>query len=59
MTEYVMAIKERNAGDNRLNGVIWKTEARELSEAKQYFVKLKALSEEAFDQLFVVTEVKK
>ena len=56
MAEYVMAIKERNAGDNRLNGVIWKTEARTLSEAKDYFVRLKDLPEQEFDKLFVVTE---
>jgi len=59
MAKYVMAIKTRNAGDNRLNGVIWNCEAETLSEAKDYFVRLKDLTEKQFDELFIVTEVKK
>ena len=56
MATYVMALKGTG---NELNGVIWNTQAPSLSEAKQYFVKLKNLSEKQFDELFIVTEVKK
>jgi len=59
MAEYVMAIKTRNAGDQTLNAVIWRTQAGSLSEAKQYFVELKQLKEEEFDKMFLVTEVRK
>ena len=59
MAEYVMAIKSRNAGDQTLNTVIWRKQARSLSEAKQYFVELKQLPEEEFDKMFIVTEVRK
>lgn len=59
MAEYIMAIKRRNAGDQTLNTVIWRTQANTLSEAKQYFVALKRLDEQEFDRLFVVTEVRK
>ena len=59
MAEYVMAIKSRNAGDQRLNAVIWRTQAPTLSEAKEYFVKLKQLPEVEFDKMFIVTEIEK
>ena len=59
MAEYIMAIKRRNAGDQTLNTVIWRTQANTLSEAKQYFVALKRLDEQEFDRMFVVTEVRK
>ena len=59
MAEYIMAIKRRNAGDQTLNAVIWRTQAGSLSEAKQYFVALKRLDEQEFDRMFVVTEVRK
>jgi|TARA_R110002072_G_scaffold89723_2_gene200915 hypothetical protein len=59
MAEYIMAIKTRNAGDQTLNAVIWRTQASTLSEAKQYFVALKRLDEQEFDRMFVVTEVRK
>ena len=38
------------------SNVVFKTQANTLSEAKEYFVKLKNLSEEKFDELFIVTE---
>ena len=59
MADYVMAIKSRNAGDQRLNAVIWRTQAHTLSEAKQYFVRLKQLPEKEFDKMFIVTEIEK
>jgi len=59
MAEYVMAIKTRNAGDQTLNAVIWRKQASSLSEAKQYFVRLKQLPEVEFDKMFLVTEVRK
>jgi hypothetical protein len=51
-----MSIKTRDAGDRRLNSVIWRKEASTLSEAKDYFVRLKDLTEEQFDELYIVTE---
>ena len=54
--EYIMALKSKG---NELNSIIWRTNASTLSEAKNYFVKLKDLTEEQFDELFVVVEVKK
>ena len=59
MAIYIMSIKTRNAGDNVLNSQIWRTEADGLSEAKNYFVKLKQLKEVDFDRMFIVTEVNK
>ena len=59
MATYIMAIKTRNAGDQTLNSQIWRTEADGLSEAKKYFVELKQLKEEAFDRMFIVTEIRK
>ena len=59
MAEYLMAIKHWAAGESKLNSVIWKTEASSLSEAKQYFVKLKDLDEKSFDKIFIVTQAKK
>ena len=56
MATYVMAIKSKG---NELNGVIWNTQANSLSEAKNYFVKLKNLPEKEFDKLYIVTKVKK
>jgi len=52
-----MSIKNRNAGDKRLNSVIWRKEASTLSEAKDYFVRLKDLTEKQFDELFIVTHI--
>jgi hypothetical protein len=54
--EYIMALKSKG---NELNSIIWRTNASTLSEAKTYFVKLKALPEKEFDKMFIVTKVKK
>ena len=54
MGTYIMAMKGKGT---KLNSVIWRTNAPTLSEAKEYFVKLKDLTEKQFDELFIVTEV--
>ena len=54
MSTYVMALKGKG---NELNEMIWNTQAHSMSEAKDYFVRLKNLPEEEFDKLFVVAEV--
>ena len=41
------------------NGLVFKTKADSLEQAKEYFRKLKQMSEEDFDRLFVVTEQKR
>ena len=38
--------------------IVFKTQARSLKEAKEYFRKLKNLPEDEFNKLFIVTEVK-
>ena len=52
MAEYAMSIKNGN-------GLVFKTKADSLEQAKEYFRKLKQMSEEDFDRLFVVTEQKR
>ena len=54
MTSYAMVIKNASPGAN----VVFKTKAGSLEEAKEYFRRLKNLSEEEFNKLFIVTEVK-
>ena len=54
MSTYVMALKGKG---NELNEMIWNTQAHSMSEAKDYFVRLKSLPEAEFDELFVVAEV--
>ena len=56
MAEFVMALKGKGT---KLNNVVWRTRALSLSEAKNFFVKLKNLPEKEFDKMFVVTEIKK
>tara|TARA_B100001094_G_scaffold308164_1_gene340525 strand:- start:4650 stop:4805 length:156 start_codon:yes stop_codon:yes gene_type:complete len=51
MTQYIMSIKNGN-------GLVFKTQANSLGEAKEYFRKLKNLPLEVFNKLFLVTEVK-
>jgi len=51
MATYIMAIKGKGM---ELNGRIWSREAGSLSEAKDYFVRLKDLPEAEFNKLFVV-----
>ena len=52
MAEYAMSIKNGN-------GLVFKTKADSLEEAKEFFRKLKQMSKEDFSKLFVVSEVKK
>ena len=52
MTTYAMSIKDGN-------GLVFKTDANSLEEAKEFFQKLKQMSKEDFNKLFIVTEVKK
>ena len=52
MTTYAMAIKNGN-------GLVFKTDANSLEEAKEFFRKLKQMPKENFNKLFIVTEVKK
>ena len=56
MATYIMAIKGRG---NVLNERIWNTEANSLSEAKSYFVRLKDIDVQSFDEMFIVTKVNK
>tara|TARA_R110002153_G_scaffold259954_1_gene419769 strand:- start:39 stop:200 length:162 start_codon:yes stop_codon:yes gene_type:complete len=52
MAEYAMLIKSGN-------GLVFKTESNSLEEAKIYFRKLKQMTKEDFDKLFIITEIKK
>jgi len=54
MTVYAMALKE----SKNSNGIIFKTNANSLEEAKEYFKGLKQMPEEDFNKLFIVSEVK-
>ena len=49
--KYVMRLKGKM---DQKGDVIWSTEADTLTEAKQYFVKLKDLDEKEFDKIFEV-----
>tara|TARA_B100000287_G_scaffold246833_1_gene231996 strand:+ start:383 stop:556 length:174 start_codon:yes stop_codon:yes gene_type:complete len=51
MTEYAMSIKDGN-------GLVFRTKARSLVEAKEYFRQLKQMDEKSFNKLFIVTEIK-
>ena len=51
MTTYAMCIKSGN-------GLVFKTDANSLEEAKEFFIKLKQMPKEDFNKLFIVTEVK-
>jgi len=51
MAEYAMFIKDGN-------GLVFKTNANSLEEAKEFFIKLKQMSKEDFNKLFIVTEAK-
>ena len=52
MTEYAMSIKDGN-------GLVFRTKARSLIEAKEYFRRLKQMPEKDFDEIFIVTELKR
>ncbi len=54
MTTYAMSLKE----SKNSNGIVFKTNARSLDEAKEYFRKLKQMSKEDFNKLFIVTKTK-
>ena len=52
MTVYAMALKESKDS----NGIVFKTSKNSLEEAREYFRKLKQMSKESFNKIFVVTE---
>jgi len=54
MAEYAMALKESKDS----NGIVFKTSAHSLEEAKEYFRKLKQMNKESFNKIFIVTESK-
>ena len=54
MTVYAMALKE----SKNSNGIVFKTNAPSLEVAKEYFRKLKQMSKEDFNELFIVVESK-
>ena len=54
MTTYAMALKKSKDS----NGIVFKTSAPSLEEAKEYFRKLKQMSKDDFNKLFIVTEAK-
>ena len=59
MKTYIMSIKSGWFAHPELRStsdIVFKTQASNLSEAKEYFMKLKDLSEEKFDKLFMVTK---
>ena len=54
MATYAMALKRSEDS----NGIVFKTNSPSLEEAKEYFRKLKQMSKESFDKLFIVSEIK-
>tara|TARA_Y100000593_G_scaffold56486_1_gene105380 strand:+ start:494 stop:661 length:168 start_codon:yes stop_codon:yes gene_type:complete len=54
MTTYVMSLKE----SKNSNGIVFKTKAYSLEEAIEYFRKLKQMSKEDFNKLFIVSKTK-
>ena len=54
MAVYAMALKESKDS----NGIVFKTNKNSLEEAKEYFRKLKQMSKEDFNKLFIVVESK-
>ena len=55
MAVYAMSLKE----SKNSNGIVFKTNANSLEEAMEYFRRLKQMSKEDFNNIFVVVEVKK
>tara|TARA_Y100000593_G_scaffold76363_1_gene141126 strand:- start:368 stop:535 length:168 start_codon:yes stop_codon:yes gene_type:complete len=55
MAVYAMALKESKDS----NGIVFKTNAISLEEAKEYFRRLKQMPEKDFDEIFIVTELKR
>ena len=54
MAVYAMSLKKAENS----NGIVFKTNANSLEEAKEFFRKLKQMSKEDFKELFIVSEVK-
>ena len=54
MTVYAMALKESKDS----NGIVFKTNSSSLEEATEYFSRLKQMSKEDFNKLFIVSEIK-
>ena len=54
MATYAMALKK----SENSNGIVFKTNSPSLEEAIEYFRRLKQMSKEDFNKLFVITEVK-
>ena len=55
MRTFVMVLK---SGVLARHKIVFKTKAEDLSAAKKYFVKLKDLPEEKFDEIYIVLEEK-
>ena len=51
MAEYAMSLKEGN-------GLVFKTKASSLEEAKEYFRQLKQLPIDDFNKIFIISEIK-
>ena len=61
MKSYIMAVKSGWFAHQELrntSNIIFKTTAENLGEAKEYFVKLKDLPKDKFDELYIVVEAK-
>ena len=54
MAVYAMSLKEAKNS----NGIVFKTNANSLEEAIEYFRRLKQMSKEDFNKLFIVSETK-
>ena len=54
MAVYALSFKE----SKNSNGIVFKTNASSLEEATEYFRKLKQMSKENFNKLFIVLETK-
>jgi len=52
MATYAMALKKSKDS----NGIVFKTDSSSLEEAKEYFRRLKQMSKEDFNKIFIVTE---
>jgi len=55
MAVYAMSLKETKNS----NGIVFKTNKNSLEEAQEYFRKLKQMSKEDFNKLFIVSEIKR
>ena len=55
MAVYAMSLKE----SKNSNGIVFKTNSNSLEEAQEYFRRLKQMSKEDFNKLFIVSEIKR